>query len=64
MMVSLEYKPTDQLSRFALVPSTGSALLLVAEVNRKNMGLTLDLGHMLAAGENPGAFALISLFRL
>lgn len=33
--------------------AAGSALLLVDEINRPNMGLTLDFGHCLAAGENP-----------
>ena len=36
------------------MPSTGAALLLVKEIDRPNMGLTLDMGHMLMAGENPG----------
>jgi sugar phosphate isomerase/epimerase len=35
------------------VPSTGAACLLVQQVNRTNMGLTLDFGHLIAAGENP-----------
>jgi L-rhamnose isomerase len=51
---SLEYKPTDENTRFFTVPSTGAALLLVKEVNRPNMGLTLDMGHMLMSGECPG----------
>ncbi|KAL3921563.1 MAG: hypothetical protein SGILL_002684 [Bacillariaceae sp.] len=51
---SLEYKPTDENTRFFTVPTTGAALLFVEEVNRPNMGLTLDVGHMLMAGENPG----------
>lgn len=51
---SLEFKPTDENTRFFTVPSTGAALLLVKEINRPNMGLTLDVGHMLMAGENPG----------
>ena len=51
---SLEYKPTDENTRFFTVPTTGAALLLVEEINRPNMGLTLDVGHMLMAGENPG----------
>ena len=29
-------------------------MLLVKEIDRPNMGLTLDVGHMLMAGENPG----------
>ena len=51
--VSLEFKPTDASSRYSIAPSTGAALLLVQEVNRPNFGLTLDLGHLLMAGENP-----------
>ena len=51
---SLEFKPTDENTRFFTVPSTGAAMLLVQQVDRPNMGLTLDVGHMLMAGENPG----------
>jgi len=51
---SLEFKPTDENTRFFTVPSTGAAVLLVKEIDRPNMGLTLDVGHMLMAGENPG----------
>jgi sugar phosphate isomerase/epimerase len=51
---SLEFKPTDENTRFFTVPSTGAALLLVSEIDRPNMGLTLDVGHMLMCGENPG----------
>ena len=51
---SVEYKPTDENTRFFTIPSTGAALLMVNEVNRDNFGLTLDVGHMLMAGENPG----------
>lgn len=51
---SLEYKPTDENTRFFTVPTTGAALLLVNQVDRANFGLTLDVGHMLMAGENPG----------
>ena len=51
---SIEYKPTDENTRFFTVPSTGAAILLVREIDRRNMGLTLDVGHMLMSGENPG----------
>lgn len=51
--VSLEFKPTDENTRFFAVPSTGSALVLCADVDRENFGLTMDIGHCLAAGENP-----------
>ena len=32
--VSLEFKPTDENTRFFAVPSTGAALLLAKEVDR------------------------------
>ena len=51
--VSLEFKPTDENTRFFAVPSTGAAMLLAHHVNRSNFGLTLDIGHMIMAGENP-----------
>ena len=51
--VSLEFKPTDENTRWFAVPSTGAALLLAHEVDRHNFGLTLDFGHCIAAGENP-----------
>merc|ERR1712070_1366870 len=49
VQVSLEFKPTDEHTRFFTVSSTGAALQLVRDVNRGNMGLTLDLGHCLMA---------------
>ncbi|KAL7569888.1 hypothetical protein ACA910_008555 [Epithemia clementina (nom. ined.)] len=51
---SLEYKPTDENTRFFTVPSTGAAIIMASDVNRINFGLTLDVGHMLMSGENPG----------
>mmetsp|Transcript_9701 Transcript_9701/g.24880 ORF Transcript_9701/g.24880 Transcript_9701/m.24880 type:complete len:681 (-) Transcript_9701:510-2552(-) len=55
--VSLEFKPTDENTRFFVVPSSGAALLLANEIDRPNFGLTLDFGHCLAAGENPAQSA-------
>mmetsp|Transcript_2434 Transcript_2434/g.8176 ORF Transcript_2434/g.8176 Transcript_2434/m.8176 type:complete len:669 (+) Transcript_2434:2243-4249(+) len=51
--VSLEFKPTDEKTRFFAVPSAGAACLLAKAVDRPNFGLTIDVGHCLAAGENP-----------
>ncbi|KAJ1491714.1 xylose isomerase-like protein, partial [Baffinella frigidus] len=42
------------------VPSTGAAVVLVKDINRPNMGLTLDFGHCLAAGENPAQSAALA----
>lgn len=55
LKVSIEWKPSDPASRYSFVSSTASALLLAADVARANFGLTLDVGHMLLAGENPAA---------
>jgi sugar phosphate isomerase/epimerase len=57
--VSIEHKPTDESTRWALVPSTGAALLLARDVDRANFGLTLDYGHLLMAGENPAQSAAL-----
>ena len=57
LKVSIEYKPTDESTRFSVVPSTAAALLLAKEVRRSNFGLTLDVGHMIMAGENPAQSA-------
>ena len=35
----------------------GAALLLARDVDRPNFGLTLDIGHMIMAGENPAQSA-------
>ena len=50
----IQYKPTDENTRFFTIPSTGAAILVMNEVDRPNFGLTLDVGQMLMSGENPG----------
>mmetsp|Transcript_22917 Transcript_22917/g.62851 ORF Transcript_22917/g.62851 Transcript_22917/m.62851 type:complete len:257 (-) Transcript_22917:283-1053(-) len=57
LKISLEFKPTDENTRFFAVPTTGAALLLAQEVDRPNFGLTLDVGHCIMAGENPAQSA-------
>jgi len=59
LKVSLEHKPTDENTRFYIVGSAGAARLLVQEVARPNMGITLDVGHCLMAGENPAQSAAL-----
>lgn len=54
LKISVEFKPTDENTRFFTIPSTGAAILMCRDVDRPNFGLTLDVGHMLMAGENPG----------
>ena len=53
LKVSVEFKPTDEKSRFSFIPTTAAAILLADAVGEPNFGLTLDFGHLLAAGENP-----------
>lgn len=61
LRLSLEAKPYEPRS-FSLLPSTTHALHLLDEINRDNVGVTLDFCHMLMAGENP-AFSLALVAR-
>jgi sugar/nucleoside kinase (ribokinase family)/sugar phosphate isomerase/epimerase len=62
--VSLEFKPTDEHTRISLIPSTGAAIVLTQAVARPNFGLTLDLGHLLMAGENPAQSVALAAGKL
>jgi xylose isomerase len=61
LRLSLESKPYEPRS-FSLLPTTTHALHLVDELNRDNVGITLDFCHSLMAGENP-AFSLALILR-
>ncbi|MGN9842553.1 sugar phosphate isomerase/epimerase family protein [Nonomuraea sp. H19] len=50
--MSIEYKPAEPRAR-TLLSTTGSVLTLIAEVQRPNLGVTLDFAHLLMAQENP-----------
>lgn len=50
--ISIEYKPYEERN-FAMVDSTGMTLYLINEVNRENVGCTLDFCHMLMKHDNP-----------
>ena len=50
--VAVEYKVKEPRTHL-LISSVGKALLLVEDVGLKNVGVTLDIGHALQAGENP-----------
>ena len=63
IQISLEFKATHETTRYSFIPSTAAALLLVQEVDRANFGLTLDVGHLIMAGENPAqSLALVSQY--
>mgnify|MGYP000001956322 FL=1 len=59
LKISLEPKPTEP-RRFFIHNTTGAALLLVRDIERQNMGLTLDFGHCLMATENPVQSAVLT----
>lgn len=50
--ISIEYKPFEERS-FAMIDSTGMTLLMIEEVNRPNIGCTLDFCHMLMKNDCP-----------
>lgn len=59
LRVSLEPKPTEP-RRFFIHNTFGTALLMVRDIDRNNMGLTLDFGHGLMAAENPAQSAALA----
>jgi xylose isomerase len=50
--VSIEYKPNEPRS-YSLMPDIGTTLLAIAEMGRKNIGVTIDFAHVLYADEMP-----------
>jgi xylose isomerase len=53
LKISIEYKPF-QPRAYSLIDSVGLSLLMVNEIGRPNVGVTLDYCHMLMKHENPG----------
>ena len=49
--IALEPKPREPRNR-ALVDTTSSALLMCEDTGRDNVGITLDIGHVLCVGGN------------
>lgn len=58
--LSIEYKPAEPRGR-TLLNTTGSVMKMIADVNRANVGVTLDFGHLLMARENPAQSAAMCL---
>lgn len=52
MKISIEYKPYEERN-FAMIDSTGMTLHLITEVDRPNVGCTLDFCHMLMKHDSP-----------
>ena len=58
--LAIEYKPNEPRA-FALMPDVATTLLAVREVDRPNVGVTLDFAHVLYADEMPAhAVRLVS----
>lgn len=61
--VTIEYKPADP-HIYQYVSTAPKALTICNEVNLPNMGIILDYGHALVAGENPAeSVALIDRYK-
>lgn len=58
LKISIEYKPF-QPRAYAFVDSLGIAMTMMNEINRENVGITLDYCHMLMKHENPAYGASI-----
>lgn len=52
LKISIEYKPFEPRN-FSLVDSTGMTLLLINDVDRPNVGCTLDFCHMMMKNDSP-----------
>lgn len=52
LQIAIEYKPNEPRA-YALMPDIGTTLLAIKEVNRANLGVTLDFAHVLYADEMP-----------
>lgn len=58
--VSIEYKPYEPRN-YAMVDSAGTTLLAIKEIGRKNVGMTLDICHMLMKHDSPAMYASMAL---
>lgn len=56
LKISIEYKPYEPRN-YAMLDGIGTVLLAIREINRPNIGVTLDFCHMLMKHDNP-AYAM------
>jgi len=56
--IAIEYKKQEPRAN-CYIRNAGTLLSLLHEVNMENVGGCIDLGHSLAAGENPGEAAVL-----
>ncbi len=62
LAVAVEYKPDEPRAK-ALLPDMATTLLMLSEVNRPNLGVTLDFAHSLYAGESPARAVTLAAAR-
>ena len=60
MPIALEPKPREPRNR-SLIDNVQTALLLRAECERDNLGITLDTGHALAGGQGVGPSIMLAV---
>ena len=56
--ISIEYKPNEPRS-FSLMPDAATTLLAIRDIDRPNLGVTLDFAHVLYADEMPAYAAML-----
>jgi xylose isomerase len=56
--ISIEYKPNEPRS-FSLMPDAATTLLAIKDIDRPNLGVTLDFAHVLYADEMPAYAATL-----
>lgn len=57
--ISIEYKPNEPRS-WSVLPDMATTLHAIRDLNRPNLGVTLDFCHMLFAGEMPAKSATLA----
>src|ERR1035437_203023 len=60
MPISIEYKCKEPRANI-YIANAGKAMWLVAKINKPSVGITLDVGHSLAALENPAECAVLAM---
>lgn len=60
LRLSIEYKPFEP-RRNSLMGNFGLTMMAIQELDRKNLGITCDICHMMMAGEYPAALIAIAL---
>lgn len=58
--ISIEYKPYEERVH-SMINSVGQTLFTLQQIDRKNVGATLDFAHMLMAGDQPAFGASLLL---